>query len=387
MKVVNVIIKEYRNYTFQVKWYDASARFHPYTINRSLVRDTADEVRCKLYHVVKEARTNGINRVGECLRTLAKAGNDLYKALFQANAEAEIVKKWLSDLPKPFRIHFIVESGVYIPWGLIYDRETISTDECLDDFKIDKYKDFWCLKYSVSALYSPQIRPTSTDGKISGGRIQILPVFHKGVYSEVIPDLDESEQDAIKHIFSNFYEFEEPIFSKEHFFTYWNEFQDTSDTDTLIYFCCHADEISFALDAEDCITIKDLNIELDVKKNSTNFMFLNGCSTAVGKNERGFLEATAKESFYGFIGTESKVPDVFAIRFGLDFILTFLYSGKPVYEIIGNLRRKHWPLSLIYSIYCHPLLTISPSPENEYPVNFEHNKNFSLERLGSNELR
>ncbi|MCP4345351.1 MAG: hypothetical protein GY795_07475 [Desulfobacterales bacterium] len=386
MKVVNVRVSETENNRFKVIWHDSSAKFFPYNVNRRLIENKAREVREKLYQVVEEAR-EGINRVGESLRKLAHIGNDLYEALFLAKDlnldEPEEVKKWLADLPKPLRIHIILESEVYIPWGLIYEGETIFTYGSQDDFNIEGYEDFWCLKYSVSSIYS-RIRPTA-HVSIPAEHIKILPLFYKEIYDDVVSTLDHSEKNAMKHIFSNFSTSEEPLFTSREFFTHLNK---SAAQNTLIYICSHADGISIALNDADYITIDDLDLKLKGKKHdrkTAKFIFLNGCSTAVGQDGGGFLEATSNNSFYGFIGTEAKIPDVFAIRFGLDFMLSFLYSGKPVFEIMDNLRRRHWPLSLIYGVYCHPLLTISPSPEKGIQFNFEH-KNFSLERLGSDDL-
>ncbi|MCP4107301.1 MAG: hypothetical protein GY749_17455 [Desulfobacteraceae bacterium] len=172
--------------------------------------------------------------------------------------------------------------------------------------------------------------------------------------------------------------------STTHFFKRWSAI---AHYNTLIYICCHADGTNLGLDPyEDKITIDDLRLKLQVAKPYTkNLMFLNGCSTTVGQDGGGFLEATGKEGFYGFIGTEAKIPDIFAVRFGLDFMVSFIYSGKPVYEIMDDLRRRHWPLSLIYGTYCYASLSVSPSPKKNFPLNFDQ-RNFSFEEVGSNEL-
>ena len=57
-------------------------------------------------------------------------------------------------------------------------------------------------------------------------------------------------------------------------------------------------------------------------------VFVNGCCTATGHADGGFLEATGMQGFYGFIGTEANVPDVFALRFGLDFFTACFVAGS-----------------------------------------------------------
>ena len=80
-------------------------------------------------------------------------------------------------------------------------------------------------------------------------------------------------------------------------------------------------------------------------------VFLNGCHTAVGDPGGGFLEATGGSGFCGFIGTETGIPDVFALRFGSAFLCQILRGGT-VTEVMSALRAAHWPLSLVYGTYC-----------------------------------
>ena len=70
------------------------------------------------------------------------------------------------------------------------------------------------------------------------------------------------------------------------------------------------------------------------------------------------MEATGDTGFCGFIGTEAKVPDLFAFRFAADFFGHLLYDEMTVVEIMENLRRQHFPLSLVYSTCCHPQFKI-----------------------------
>jgi hypothetical protein len=84
-------------------------------------------------------------------------------------------------------------------------------------------------------------------------------------------------------------------------------------------------------------------------------VFLNGCHTAIGSsNEGGFLEATAHPGFCGFVGTEAEVPDIFALRLANAFLAELIYTGSTAMDAMKKVRRDYWPLSLAYSLSCHP---------------------------------
>ena len=119
----------------------------------------------------------------------------------------------------------------------------------------------------------------------------------------------------------------------------------------LLYFYCHANgtRLSFGLDDE--ISTSDLRLELKREgaslENPPCLVFLNGCHTAVGESTGGFLAATGGQGFCGFIGTEAKIPDLFAMRFGLALLHELFTRDLPVRDIMQELHRKHWPLSIV----------------------------------------
>jgi hypothetical protein len=53
---------------------------------------------------------------------------------------------------------------------------------------------------------------------------------------------------------------------------------------------------------------------------------------------------------------------------------------------MNHLRRKHWPLSLLYTINCDPLVAISRTSVPVFPDRLSDD-NFSLDRIGSNLLQ
>lgn len=392
MDVVSVRVTKTTN-VLKIVWQVAEASFPPYSVDSDLLERKGEEVRAELYKLVEQIRRRGIEQAGVGLERLAEAGTLLYEALFHSHDESTVeqVKSWLTRKKKPYRIHFIVEGRIHIPWGLVYDGDTKNLDASEEYHSIEKYQDFWCIKHFLSTVYF-RIPPVASEN-IPADEFCILPLFHKGVFDRVVPSLEETERAAMEHLFAAFCKsssFNSPLFTSLNFFELWRELMLSS---SLVYICCHADQTRLALDTNDTINIDDMQLKLKLKsgtdQESTRFLFLNGCSTAVGNSKGGFIEATGNTGFYGFIGTECKVPDVFAVRFGIDFIISLLYTGKPIFQIMDELRRKHWPLSLIYGIYCYPSLKVCPSPGQPYPFS-NSQVNYSLGVLGSderNELR
>ena len=109
-----------------------------------------------------------------------------------------------------------------------------------------------------------------------------------------------------------------------------------------------------------------------------------GCSTAVGGDNKGFIEAMTREGFCGFIGTETDIPNIFAFRFGAAFLHYMLETGWPVLDVVNTMRREHWPLSLLYQIYASPTFRIPRDVVvSTWPAS---TSNFSLGPLGAKSI-
>ena len=80
------------------------------------------------------------------------------------------------------------------------------------------------------------------------------------------------------------------------------------------------------------------------------------------------MEATARTGYCGFIGTEAKIPDVFALRFANAFLTRLIYSGKKAITVMNELRGDFWPLSLAYNLSCQPDFRFVPKEEDSIPA-------------------
>ncbi|HZH30235.1 MAG TPA: hypothetical protein VEY11_05690 [Pyrinomonadaceae bacterium] len=364
-----------------------------YIVDIDSVNRRAKAVRAALRRFVAQCMdlsAGGVSKSGAHLKELAQCGNDLYWAIFndRANpANSREVREWVAAAAGSYRMNIVIDDRTYIPWGLVYDGELDRLSGEPEDVDIRNYEDFWCLKYLVSPFYrNIMVRAGVTPRPVSLYRL--ISALHRQAFTgaEACMDTSEPERQVLEWLRSHFDATQafNAVYDKNTLFNSWG---DHADLD-MIFFYCHANETSIAFSTTEMLTMDDIDKfqqkQEQLKASPTRagcLFFMNGCSTAVGDAGGGFLEVTGRRGASGFIGTETEIPDLFALRFGLAFLYYFLLEGRPVYEVMGQLRREHWPLSLLYSTYCSPGLRVEPpSDDARVSVTFS---NFSHKRLGT----
>jgi hypothetical protein len=338
----------------KVTWTWKGQLWPAYSIDRDLIQRVSNEVRSELRSLVQHAIKNGedgCKRSGAILKAIATSGHKLYLALFhgeKGQGNPERIRKWLAGRPEKLRITFVVDERVHIPWGLVYDSDPNLLSRNPEDIDLAHYPDFWCVKYCLASVYS-RIDPSILTGPKNGDRFRVLPVVNQQAFEKAFGALTPEEQGAIKGLLSSL---NPPVYRTEDMFARCGELD---NSDCLLYFYCHADGANLSLGINERVSIDDLKLRWrrnDLSSGeSTCIVFLNGCHTAAGDPGGGFLEATGGTGFCGFIGTETEIPDVFALRFGSAFLYEILRGGT-VTEVMFALRTKHWPLSLVYGTYC-----------------------------------
>ncbi len=365
------------------KWrYDDRPLGGGYSVALGDLNVRKQDVRQRLTALIKVVRKGDHLNCGKELKLLARAGRELYDALFLpedcGNAWAEFNRNQVESLPATLRVQFEVEQLIQMPWGLIYDGdpETLPDDPTVCDSAT--YTNFWCLKYSLATIYVSSTLPYGVQFPIDRQQFRVLPFINSGGTKaawNAVPTGEVKSRDllldGLKTDRAAFLESHELLESKH----------------VMLYFLCHADGERLALGAEDLITLNDFR---KIKPNRLDhragcLVFVNGCETAVGAADGGFLKATCRPGFYGFIGTETKVPDLYALRFGVEFLRELLSSRKPLYAVMDFLRGRHWPLSLMYSLYAYPLLSVE-SGDNVAALPDPGDVNFSAPPIGTGDL-
>lgn len=319
------------------------------------------------------------------MKDLARKGADLRNAIFLARGEGAYKAQEIRDDYLPGRDNWTLlislDQRVHIPWGLAYDGDPeVLPDNCEDAAVLPSlYEDFWCLKYQISTLLDI-VDPTGIFKPRANNEIRMLTVVNKACWDTAEQRIPPSE----KALFDSGLARSHPIIaSSADFFRQWKLLHKDVD---LLYIYCHANGSNLALSGDDEITTAKFSMEVNHKPLQTHpvcLVFLNGCQTAIGAEGGGFIEATGSLGFCGFIGTEAKVPDLFAMRFAGDFFCHMLYDEMNVAETMNRLRREHWPLGLVYSTCCHPEFKIKRVAAAPF---VRPSRNLSIEPLMANTL-
>jgi hypothetical protein len=346
----------------KVVWNDPDKPFEAYFVDADTLKGQAADVRGKLDALVRKIVKVGAEAAGRELVDLMEEGALLRRCLFDdgvARGSADKIVRWFGKRKKPFRLHISVDERLHVPWGLVYEGSSDVRGGSFADL-LAACEGFWCLRYHLSATYCR----VEALGEPCRKRedFQLLPLVDQALFDKVVGYLAAKSGPtppgdlALVTRFTS--DGEDAIIKKrDELVARWRH---TAGRDRLLCFYGHANPTSLALGARELVTLKDLKFHMKGDEDGVAFWFLNGCSTAMGDPGGGFVEATSKSGFYGFIGTEQKVPDVFGLRFVLAFLASFQTSGRSVLDTMSTLRRAHLPLSLLYSVYCSPMIRIAP---------------------------
>jgi hypothetical protein len=347
--------------TLKLDWGTPASAATTYHVQARRLTDAAKGVRACLEDLI----TSAMNRckakepmtVGLELKRLAEAGHALRNAIFFSvpgppdEGPAEKTRKeWFPNLGE-VAMHVRVTQEIYIPWGLAYEGDPALLSEDPEEISIDKFSDFWCLKYHVSTLYN-RIPDSVVRKPRATHEAQIVKLINEGAWTKAFEQVSGPEQRLVAAMFTG-----SSICSTSEFREVWVKGNRNMETD-LLYFFGHANGAALEFKKGDVLTLKLLPNDLrrsPPKEHPACLVFLNGCHTAIGCDELGgFMEATAYGGYCGFVGTEAKVPDVFALRFANAFLGELLYTGKKAIQVMDKIRLDYWPLSLAYNLSCHP---------------------------------
>ncbi len=356
MAEIIVKIDEGPGEKLKVTWLQGRGAFEPYSIDMGQVIRISKNLRDSLQHLINATMQDRRASCGGLLKDLALRGHDLFDTLLpHAEAVARDVKDWLvTDMAgERHTVCFNVPPRAHVPWGLVFDvdPDLLSGDPAATG--IDLYRNFWCLKYSLSALYY-KIKPRGMQPRRASSFV-VLPALNQTTLAAVCAQYADEEKAHLQRYFPGRWQ---PVYKKAEVFDAWKAKRNEID---MLYFYCHADGTKLAL-GQDVISIDDFHLRLTRDEATPNnppcIVFLNGCDTAIGDLHGGFLEATGGPGYCGFIGTEAQIPDYFALKFGLEFFDEFVEKGCSLAEAIDALRERHWPMSLIFSICCPSTISV-----------------------------
>lgn len=368
---VMVRVTEFKK-AVKIVWTAGGDSFRPYNISLQMLNNQAKHVRDALNALVAQALKNGCGECGTQLRALAVAGARLRDALFLP-VESDEISPWLDSLLPEHRLCFVVDSDIHVPWGLIYSGDGAAFPVDSLTAEITACNDFWALRHHLSIVHE-RIEPARD--KLLGAEFKLLPIIDEIVHTTAHKTLAASGDDKFDNDVNAEF-LQDPVRTIADIRT---RFSTIANNDGLLYFLGHADEKSISLNFEQLL-LGDIMLALGRRSPRILIAFINGCVTATGDPEGGWLDAMSANGCVGFIGTEAPVPDVFALRFGHDFLNSFLTQRQTILATMDDLRRRHLPLSLLYSTNCWSTLQIDPAMLD---TPFEPRPdNLSLKKLGT----
>src|SRR5262249_26594653 len=265
------------------------------------------------------------------------------------------MKSWLDGSVKSDDIVVSVPSRIHIPWGLVYDGVAAEGTS----FEVAPGS-FWCIKHKLATQYV-YLAAEGVEVEWAPSEFALLLGAHEVVWKAAYPLLHEEAVSVLNRLVIPS---APPKFSCKDLLVQWRE-RRSSAPYGLVSLYCHATGAALCIGNE---TISDSAFREEFKRpdiagRPPTLVFLAGCQTAIGDLGPGFLGATSGAGFCGLIGTEVKTPDVFTLGFLVSFLSRFYAGGGSLAEIMKELRERHWPLSLVFSMCCAGDLRLrAPTP-------------------------
>ena len=306
---------------------------------------------------------------------LAKTGFAFYNQLLPpGDPTADQVREWLDGLETQGELtglELAIEDAAddlgtsfSAPWNIVYDRKPVRSaflsapgPEVLGpDNRSSLWEPFWGVRHNLACVRRVE-------------SIRHLPIWNDPALLVVLdPDVENRLPERLRHRLAAFLASNScrRVSSLEQLESALEE-----HWPRIIYWLSHATPRGLEL-ASDLVSPLDLlNLiqgnELS-RRRQRLLLFLNACQTAESTAEGSFLEALHECRLSGMIATEQMTPADVACEFGMKFLEAFLRSGRPVGNILRDLRRSHLPYGLLYGTYCPLNLRTTVDDERKQEV-------------------
>lgn len=263
---------------------------------------------------------------------------------------------------------------IFIPWGFLFVGSP-EQEPRKPPFSLASMQGFWLSRFNISVTYSGDPMPLPRQPKNNACHLMAV---HDQMFVDARRQLSANEE--YKKRIEDLLALDMSPAARD-----WNAFKAqwssvAGKKDSILYFYGHSDGQKIILDDEssgaddpdhDLLTVdfKRLRVRSDNASSSCASIFLlNGCVTAAPSGTinvpitTNFLAATRQAGFFGFIGTEAQVSNVFAFQYGIEF-LTRLRQGKSVGETFDKLLQEDalFPQNLLYACYAERKFRVAPA--------------------------
>jgi molecular chaperone DnaK len=309
------------------------------------------------------------------LRMLARAGSRLFQQLFlhpAAGADARRIGEWLRDysLDPGLRLTVqIVADRAPLPWAMLY------LGDASEGAELD-WNNFLGMRHIIEQL------PLQTSLGTRDNQIVSEPSLAVSV--NVNTSIDASMGITLVAEHQRYWTDTATaraglkLVSRSTMSEVVSALADRSTSDQIVYFYCHAttgghrigslDDAAIVMGTNDAVTLADLYIDAptSVQLAGNPLVFVNACESAELSPlfYDGFVPYFMAKGARGVIGTECKIPVLFAIEWADAFFEQFLDGaavGTTVLKLRRDFMREHNnPLGLIYAVHCDADTRIAP---------------------------
>ncbi|QEH32543.1 WD domain, G-beta repeat [Aquisphaera giovannonii] len=352
----------------ELVWSSRGGFFRPYAIagaELAELRDAAARARKALEVLVHALNTAGPQPMPwEPAFKVVEAGFELYNRLLPGGEDtARSVRNWLVDLRDrsgSLGLEVVVEelsedpaSYLSVPWNLVYDDYPEDHEaEFRAGRGAERWRPFWAIRYALTT--GRRVEPLRRSPSWEAPRV--IAVIDPSVRA----NLKEEQRDELDR------------FLAEARLTPVGSLKDLraelrKGYPRLLYWLGHATPEYLRLGDAEKVRPADLRNLLSSyasrEKPEGMLAFLNACQTAESGSGGSFLDVLHHFGFAGAIATERQTIDNFANEFGLAFLRGFLRDGKPLGQLLHELRLERAPLGLLYGAHCPPEIRVAPGAE------------------------
>jgi hypothetical protein len=377
---------------FKVRWTitvaDDIQQPPAYLVDAGLLKQAVVNVRQQLRVIATATKPFEKPEFADLLAQLAWYGKALFSQLMDPAGQPDVLQQFreaASD-PNPTRHDFkiVLETDeLFVPWGFVFSGE-LGEVPGEDQLKMSlaDMKGFWVSHFNISVTYGG----TSTLPRQRMTSVRKLFALHEGMWPDAVNLLKDEDAACYDRL-------EKLIDTEMEPATDWHKFRTAWDTvgnkhDSVLYFFGHSDgqrielrerkelepdpkpDPKYDLSASEFFTFR----KTEPGDSAAIFLF-NGCRTAApGANATeqvpitaNFLKATREKGYFGFIGTEAQVTNLFACRYGTEFMWRLYKEGRSVGETFDELLQSSalFPQNLLYACYADRKFRFAATPNGE----------------------
>ncbi len=357
-----------------VEWIYYNNATHQYKVQGEQLKDLADSLRAQLDRVVQGHITApGTEATRDAMRALLRKGHALYEGLFDGlgneAAVAASARKRYETLAAagPLALRLRVTPSHTFPWGLVVP-DLQGLEKACEDLT-QPHGLFWSTRHDFAiAAYGLS---GGWDEALNRAQVNIVAAMHRRIFdaargSTPLTPFECQWIDALAQRLHN----QAYLFSVD---TLRQALQEAAADDAvrlrIAYLLGHGNGKRFQLGSGDEIMAAELASALNKSGGRSQrlptLLFLNGCETTADAPQFSFADILGSADIGALVGTEVRVPDLFAFRFALALLYRVIACGQPLAEAFTELRRSHLPVSLAYALYATDGLMLEPQPAPE----------------------